>query len=82
MLSSFTNAVEDKIHFVICCDGYYAERSAFFDYISQNTCSDFQELDPEDKFLKLMKLQNCHLRKFVKFLVKIWECRKNKPLMC
>ena len=76
------NAVEDEIHFVICCDGYYAERSAFFDYISQNICSDFQELDLEDKFLKLMKLQNCHLRKFVKFLVKIWECRKNKLLTC
>ena len=25
---------------------------------------------------------NCHLRKFVKFLVKIWECRKNKLLTC
>ena len=24
-----TNAVEDEIHFVICCDGYYAERSVF-----------------------------------------------------
>ena len=24
-----TNAVEDEIHSVICCDGYYAEQSAF-----------------------------------------------------
>ena len=45
-----TNAVEDEIHSVIYCDGYYAEWSAAFDYISQNTCSDFQELDPKDKF--------------------------------
>ena len=39
--------------------------------IVQNTSYDFQELDPDDTFLKLMKLQNCQLRKFVKFLVNV-----------
>ena len=34
-------------------------------------------LDSEEKFIQLMTLENACLKRFVKFLVDIWEHRKN-----
>ena len=72
-----TNEVEDEIHFVINCNGYTTKRTYFFSYICNSVSNTFMNLDSEEKFIQLMTLENASLKRFVKFLVDIWEHRKN-----
>ena len=75
-----TNAIEDEIHFVINCDAFSAKRCSFFTYISNNVHQTFTSLDTEEKFVLLMSMEKIHLKKFIKFVIDIWESRKNKLL--
>ena len=72
-----TNEVEDEIHFVINCNGYTTKRTCFFSYICNSVSNIFMNLDSEEKFFQLMTLENASLKRFAKFLVDIWEHRKN-----
>ena len=72
-----TNNIEDELHFIVQCNNYSLKRTSFFSYISNYVSSIFMTLDPEEKFIQLMTLKNCNLKRFVKILVDIWELRKS-----
>ena len=56
-----------------CLDGYSAKTTTyFFSFISNNVSHTFVILDPEEKSIQLMNLENYIYLIFVKFLVDIW----------
>ena len=53
------------------------QEELIFSLISVTICHIFMNLDSEKKFIQLMTLENASLKRFVKFLVDIWEHRKS-----
>ena len=52
------------------------QKEPVFSYICNNVSNILMNLDSEEKFVQLMNLENASLKRFVKFLVDIWEHRK------
>ena len=71
-----TCEIEDEVHFVINCDGYTLKRTAVFSYVAENINDSFMSMDCDEKFVQLMNLENSSLKKFIKFVVDIWNLRK------
>ena len=54
--------VEDEIHFLLCCSKFREERQQLFKTISQS-CSNFLQLNPREKFYWLMTCEDVSVLK-------------------
>ncbi len=65
--------VEDEFHFLCECQTYCALREDLFKSVNE-FCPDFEDMEPREKFVYILKHEN---RKLAKFLIKACDRRRN-----
>ena len=66
------NLVEDEMHFILNCPAYEDNRTQLYNSIN---CNNFNEMEPEQKFIYMFKNESLKLCKYVE---KSWEVRCSK----